>query len=41
MDQLNAFREDVDRCLESGMNDHLAKSIDEKTVIEKIQFYTK
>jgi len=37
----NAFREDVDRCLESGMNDHLAKPIDEKTVIEKIQFYTK
>ncbi|MCL2548312.1 MAG: ATP-binding protein, partial [Symbiobacteriaceae bacterium] len=32
----NAFREDIDRCLESGMNDHLAKPIDEKAVISKI-----
>jgi CheY-like chemotaxis protein/two-component sensor histidine kinase len=32
----NAFKEDVDRCLEAGMNDHLPKPIDEKTVIEKI-----
>ena len=36
----NAFKEDVDQCLESGMNDHLAKPIDEKSVIEKIRFYT-
>ncbi|MCL2798451.1 MAG: response regulator [Firmicutes bacterium] len=37
----NAFREDVEKCLESGMNDHIAKPIDEKIVIEKIAHYTK
>jgi len=37
----NAFREDVERCLKSGMNDHLAKPIDEKSVIEKILRYSK
>ncbi|MCL2675068.1 MAG: response regulator [Firmicutes bacterium] len=36
----NAFKEDIDRCLESGMNDHLAKPIDEKAVIEKIMLYS-
>ncbi|MCL2538987.1 MAG: response regulator [Oscillospiraceae bacterium] len=36
----NAFKEDIERCLESGMNDHLAKPIDEKAVIEKIVRYT-
>jgi PAS domain S-box-containing protein len=35
----NAFKEDVERCLEAGMNDHLAKPIDEKSVIEKITRY--
>ena len=37
----NVFKEDVQRCLEVGMNDHLAKPIDEKAVIEKIIYYTK
>jgi PAS domain S-box-containing protein len=37
----NAFKEDVDRCLEAGMNDHLAKPINEKNVIEKIVQYSK
>ena len=37
----NAFKEDIDRCLESGMNDHLSKPIDEKSVIEKILHYAK
>ncbi|MCL2497534.1 MAG: ATP-binding protein [Symbiobacteriaceae bacterium] len=37
----NAFKEDIELCLASGMNDHLAKPIDEKAVIEKIVFYTK
>jgi len=37
----NAFKEDIENCLESGMNDHLAKPIDEKAVIEKILFYTR
>ena len=36
----NVFKEDIERCLESGMNDHLAKPIDEKIVIEKIMRYT-
>jgi PAS domain S-box-containing protein len=36
----NAFKEDIDRCLEAGMNDHLAKPIDEKSVIEKIMLYS-
>jgi len=35
----NAFKEDIDLCIESGMNDHLAKPIDEKAVIEKIIYY--
>jgi len=37
----NAFKEDIARCLESGMNDHLPKPIDEKSVIEKIMHYSK
>ena len=37
----NAFKEDIERCLESGMNDHLAKPVDEKSVIEKIVHYSK
>ncbi|MCL2889383.1 MAG: response regulator, partial [Eggerthellaceae bacterium] len=37
----NAFKEDIDRCLESGMNDHLAKPINDKIVIEKIAHYAR
>jgi len=37
----NVFKEDVDRCLASGMNDHLSKPIDEKAVIEKIVYYSR
>ncbi|MCL1793806.1 MAG: response regulator [Oscillospiraceae bacterium] len=37
----NAFKEDIERCLASGMDDHLPKPIDEKIVIEKIAFYSK
>ena len=37
----NAFKEDIEHCLASGMNDHLAKPINEKAVIEKILYYTK
>jgi CheY-like chemotaxis protein len=36
----NAFKEDIDRCLACGMNDHLAKPIDIKAVIEKIVRYS-
>ena len=35
----NVFREDIERCLAAGMNDHLPKPIDERAVIEKILFY--
>ena len=36
----NAFREDVEACLASGMNDHLAKPIDEQALMDKIAQYT-
>ena len=36
----NAFKEDIERCLACGMNDHLPKPIDEKSVMEKILYYT-
>jgi len=35
----NVFREDIDRCLACGMDNHLPKPIDEKLVIEKISKY--
>jgi len=37
----NAFKENIDRYLESGMNDHLANPIDEKAVIGKIVHYSR
>ena len=36
----NALVEDVERCLASGMNDHLPKPIDADDVIKKIAHYT-
>ena len=35
----NAFKEDIDSCLEAGMNDHLAKPIDLNVVAGKILHY--
>ena len=35
----NAFKEDIDRCLQAGMNDHLAKPIEEKQLFEKLEHY--
>jgi len=37
----NVFKEDIARCIEGGMDDHLAKPIDEKAVIEKIVRYSR
>ena len=37
----NAFKEDIDHCLASGMNDHLSKPIDESAVIKKLLYYCK
>jgi len=35
----NVFREDVEKCREAGMDDHLGKPIDINSVIEKLQNY--
>jgi len=35
----NAFKEDVDLCLEAGMNDHLRKPIDFLDVLDKLRCY--
>ncbi|GHU66676.1 hypothetical protein FACS189447_08020 [Spirochaetia bacterium] len=35
----NVFREDVDRCLASGMNDHVGKPLDLAEVVEKLRKY--
>ncbi len=32
----NVFKEDIDKCMASGMNDHMAKPIDEQVVLAKI-----
>jgi signal transduction histidine kinase/ActR/RegA family two-component response regulator len=35
----NAYKEDIDRALEAGMNSHLAKPIDISDVLKKLSFY--
>ena len=37
----DAFSEDIQRCLERGMNDHLAKPIDIQAVTFKLKKYLK
>ncbi|MDR0402896.1 MAG: response regulator [Treponema sp.] len=35
----NVFRQDIERCLASGMNDHIGKPLDFNVVIEKLRIY--
>ena len=35
----NVFREDVDKCIEAGMNDHIGKPINIADVLEKMKKY--
>jgi CheY-like chemotaxis protein len=35
----NVFREDIDRCLEAGMNDHVGKPLDLDEVLAKLRVY--
>ena len=35
----NVFREDVERCIAAGMNDHVGKPLDFNEVLEKIKHY--
>ena len=37
----NVFKEDIEMCLEAGMNDHLGKPIDPQVVVSKIVAYTR
>jgi CheY-like chemotaxis protein len=35
----NVFKEDIEKCLESGMNDHVGKPLDFEEVLEKLRLY--
>jgi CheY-like chemotaxis protein len=35
----NVFREDVEKCLAAGMNDHIGKPLDLSEVLEKLRVY--
>ncbi|MGI6665290.1 MAG: response regulator [Christensenellaceae bacterium] len=35
----NVFREDIERCLAAGMNDHIGKPIDLNALFEKLEYY--
>jgi CheY-like chemotaxis protein len=35
----NVFREDIEKCLEAGMNDHVGKPLDFDEVREKLRAY--
>ena len=35
----NVFREDIEKCLEAGMNNHVRKPLDFEKVMEKLRVY--
>jgi len=35
----NVFREDIERCMEAGMNNHVGKPLDFEEVLDKLRFY--
>jgi CheY-like chemotaxis protein len=35
----NVFKEDVEKCLEAGMNDHVGKPLDFDEVMDKLRRY--
>jgi len=35
----NVFREDIEKCLEAGMNDHIGKPLDFNEVLSKLRRY--
>jgi CheY-like chemotaxis protein len=35
----NVFREDIEKCLEAGMNDHVGKPLDMVDVMKKLTIY--
>jgi CheY-like chemotaxis protein len=35
----NVFREDIEKCLEAGMNSHVGKPLNFKEVLEKLKTY--
>jgi CheY-like chemotaxis protein len=35
----NVFREDIEKCIEAGMNDHIGKPIDLNDVLQKLRAY--
>jgi len=37
----SAFREDVRRCIEAGMNDHMSKPFETEVLIDKLRYYLK